>query len=38
MGIGYCLIVPPDDQLITDIELRIHGHDMKSWVIGEVTT
>ena len=36
MGIGYCLVVPPDDQLITDIQLRIYGHDYKSWVIGEI--
>ena len=35
MGIGYCLVVPPD--VVTDVQLRIHGHDMKSWVIGEIT-
>ena len=35
MGIGYCLVVPPD--VVTDVQLRIYGHDMKSWVIGEIT-
>jgi len=35
MGIGYCVIVPSD--VVTDVQLRIHGHDMKSWVIGEIT-
>ena len=35
MGIGYCLVVPPD--VVTDVQLRIHGHDMKSWVIGKIT-
>ena len=37
LGIGYCLVVPPDEQLITDIQLRIDGHGYKSWTIGEVT-
>ena len=36
LGIGYCLVVPPEDQLITDIQLRIYGHGFKSWTIGEV--
>ena len=35
LGIGYCLVVPPDDQLITDIQLRIYGHGYNSWIIGE---
>ena len=34
LGIGYCLVVPPD--VATDVQLRIYGHDMKSWVIGVV--
>ena len=36
LGIGYCLVVPPEDQLITDMQLRIYGHGYNSWVIGEV--
>ena len=35
MGIGYCVVVPAN--VATDVELRIDGHGMKSWVIGEVT-
>ena len=35
MGIGYCVVVP--ENVATDVQLRIHGHDMKSWIIGEVT-
>ena len=35
LGIGYCLIVPPDEEVITDIQLRIDGHGYKSWIIGE---
>ena len=34
LGIGYCLVVP--EEVVTDIQLRIYGHDYKSWVIGEV--
>ena len=34
MGIGYCLVVPPN--VATDVELRIDGHGMKSWTIGEI--
>ena len=34
MGIGYCLVVPPE--VATDVELRIDGHGMKSWIIGKV--
>jgi len=37
LGIGYCLVVPPDEQLITDLKLRIYGHGYKSWTIGQVT-
>ena len=35
MGIGYCVVVPAN--VATDVELRISGHGMKSWIIGEVT-
>ena len=35
MGIGYCVVVPAN--VATDVELRITGHGMKSWIIGEVT-
>ena len=35
MGIGYCVVVPAN--VATDVQLRIHGHGMKSWIIGEVT-
>ena len=38
LGIGYCLVVPPDEQLITDIQLRIDGHGYKSWTIGEAVS
>jgi phosphoribosylformylglycinamidine cyclo-ligase len=34
MGIGYCLIVPPE--VVTEVELRIYGHGYKSWVIGSI--
>ena len=36
LGIGYCLVVP--EEVITDIQLRIHGHGYKSWVIGNINT
>jgi phosphoribosylformylglycinamidine cyclo-ligase len=36
LGIGYCLIVPPENEVITDIQLRIDGHGFKSWTIGEI--
>jgi len=35
MGIGYCVVVP--ENVATDVQLRIDGHGMKSWIIGEVT-
>jgi len=38
MGIGYCLVVPPENELITEIQLRIFGHGYNSWVIGEINT
>ena len=36
LGIGYCLVVPPEDEVITDMQLRIYGHGFKSWTIGEI--
>jgi len=36
LGIGYCLIVP--EEVSVDIQLRIYGHDIKSWIIGKITT
>ena len=33
-GIGYCLVVPSDAAVET--ELRIFGHGYKSWTIGQV--
>ena len=34
LGIGYCLVVP--EEVVTDVQLRIYGHGLKSWVIGQV--
>ena len=34
LGIGYCLVVP--EEVVTDIELRIYGHGLQSWVIGDI--
>jgi len=34
LGIGYCLVVPPE--AVTDTHLIINGHGYKSWNIGEV--
>ena len=34
LGIGYCLVVPPDT--IDDTQSIIDEHGLKSWVIGEV--
>ena len=36
LGIGYCLVVPAN--VATDVQLRIYGHGMESWVIGDITT
>jgi len=36
MGIGYCLVVPPE--VVTEVELRIYGHGYKSWIIGNINT
>ncbi len=35
LGIGYCVVVPAN--VATDVQLRIEGHGLKSWIIGEVT-
>ena len=34
LGIGFCLIVPPDTTV--DTEVKIWGHDLRSWIIGKV--
>jgi len=34
LGIGYCLVVPYN--VATDVELRIQGHGLRSWVIGDI--
>ena len=34
MGIGYCLVVP--EEVSTDVQLRISGHSLRSWEIGQV--
>ena len=34
LGIGYCLVVPYN--VATDVELRIQGHGLQSWVIGDI--
>ena len=36
LGIGYCLIVPSDEQIIVDMKLRISGHGFNSWIIGDI--
>jgi phosphoribosylformylglycinamidine cyclo-ligase len=33
LGIGFCLIVPPDSNI--DTEVKIWGHGLRSWIIGE---
>ena len=35
MGIGYCVVVPAN--VAEDVRSKIQEHDMKSWIIGEVT-
>jgi phosphoribosylformylglycinamidine cyclo-ligase len=35
MGIGYCVVVPAN--VAEDVQLRIEGHGLKSWVIGDIT-
>ena len=34
LGIGFCLVVPPDTSI--DTEVKIWGHDLRSWTIGKV--
>jgi phosphoribosylformylglycinamidine cyclo-ligase len=34
LGIGFCLVVPPEVE--PDIHLRIYGNGYKSWTIGQV--
>jgi len=34
LGIGFCVVVPND--CVIDTEWHIHGHGLKSWVIGNV--
>ena len=34
LGIGYCLVVP--EEVAVDVQLRIDGHGLKSWEIGEI--
>jgi len=34
LGIGYCLVVP--ENVSTDVQLRIDGHGLQSWVIGDI--
>ena len=34
LGIGYCVVVPYN--VATDVELRINGHGLQSWVIGDI--
>ena len=36
LGIGYCVVVPAN--VATDVQLRIYGHGMESWVFGDITT
>ena len=36
LGIGYCLVVP--ENVAVDVQLRIEGHGLKSWIIGDVLT
>ena len=34
LGIGYCLVVP--ENVATDVQLRIEGYGLRSWVIGDI--
>ncbi len=36
LGIGYCVVVP--ENVSVDVQLRIEGYGLKSWVIGDVLT
>ena len=34
LGIGYCVVVP--ENVATDVQLRIQGHGLRSWIIGDI--
>ena len=36
LGIGYCVVVPQN--VAVDVQLRIEGHGLKSWIIGDVVS
>ena len=36
LGIGYCVVVP--DNVAVDVQLRIEGYGLKSWVIGDIVS
>jgi len=36
LGIGYCVVVPQN--VADDVQLRIEGHGLKSWIIGDVVS
>ena len=36
LGIGYCVVVPQN--VAVDVQLRIEGHGLKSWVIGDIVS
>ena len=36
LGIGFCLVVPPDVVEVTQTLIADTPYGMKSWVIGEV--
>ena len=36
LGIGYCVVVPQN--VAVDVELRIEGYGLKSWVIGDIVS
>ena len=34
LGIGYCVVVPPES--VEDVKQRVYNHEMRCWTIGEV--
>ena len=34
LGIGYCVVVP--ENVVPSVQLRINGHGLQSWVIGDI--
>ena len=34
LGIGYCVVVP--ENVVSSVQLRINGHGLQSWVIGDI--